>query len=377
MGRDRRDYDVGELLRQGWAGPLRDGRYRQTGRRVTVQDIRTELTKATGFVERLADIGRRSADVRDPHLLAVYDLVVKGEQMQLIAEWSAAPTLAALIGHRRLTPQRAVVVIDGVLAGLGSLHGAGLVHGRVAADTTVVEEDGTARLAELAICAVASPPGIGPVLDLRSAAQLGLDLLQGTGPQPEPVRLALEQGASGAVDAAAMRSSVAAAARTVFGADATADGGGGEATAAPPRRRRSRRMYGVAAVALVALITAAAAGYLLLAGHGNRPASSGPLAVGSDATLSVNPGNGACNTTFVFVGKGSLTGTGKLVYRWEQSDGQSSSDASLPITADEGAFQLTQAWRLQGTQTVDGTMTLHILRPLDRVLRQSFHYVCR
>jgi hypothetical protein len=65
------------------------------------------------------------------------------------------------------------------------------------------------------------------------------------------------------------------------------------------------------------------------------------------------------------------------VYRWEQSDGQVTADSSLPIRADVGAFQLTQAWRLEGTQTVNGAMTLHILKPVDRSLSQSFHYVCR
>ena len=90
----------------------------------------------------------------------------------------------------------------------------------------------------------------------------------------------------------------------------------------------------------------------------------------------MSPATGGCNTTFAFVGRGSLSGTGTLVYRWEQSDGQVTADTSLPITSSEGAFQLTQAWRLQGSQKVDGTMTLHILKPVDRRLSQTFHYSC-
>jgi hypothetical protein len=103
---------------------------------------------------------------------------------------------------------------------------------------------------------------------------------------------------------------------------------------------------------------------------------STPLVVGSDATVVVNPATGGCNTTFRFVGQGSLSGTGTLVYRWEQSDGQATSDTSLPITSSEGAFELTEAWRLQGSQTVNGAMTLHILRPLDRRISRSFRYSC-
>jgi hypothetical protein len=64
------------------------------------------------------------------------------------------------------------------------------------------------------------------------------------------------------------------------------------------------------------------------------------------------------------------------MYRWEQSDGQSTATTSLPITANDGAFQLTQAWRLQGTQTVDASMTLHILSPINKAFKRPFRYAC-
>jgi hypothetical protein len=122
---------------------------------------------------------------------------------------------------------------------------------------------------------------------------------------------------------------------------------------------------------------AVVAGAVLLAGRGNGgPASSTPLAVGGDATLGVTPASAGCNTTFSFIARGSLSGTGTLVYRWEQSDGQVTADTSLPITSDEGAFQLTEAWRLQGSQRVSGTMTLHILKPVDRKISRAFTYSC-
>jgi hypothetical protein len=130
---------------------------------------------------------------------------------------------------------------------------------------------------------------------------------------------------------------------------------------------------------LTALIVAggAVAAVLLLTGGHRSLIAAGPLALGSDAKLAVAPQSAGCNTTFVFVGRGSLSGVGTLVYRWEQSDGQVTDDSSVPIGAAVGAFQLTQAWRLEGTQTVNGTMTLHILKPVDRRISQSFHYVCR
>jgi hypothetical protein len=369
----RLDYEVGAPLREGWGGTLRQGRYRRTGLLVTVQDIRPELTVTPGLVDRLAGIGRRAAAVRDPHLLAVYDLVAGEGALQLIAEWTEAPTLAASVRRREIDPPAAAAVVDGVLAGLQALHDAGLFHGRVGAETVVVEPGGRARLAELAVCAAAAPPGAGRETDLRGAARLGLELLRGSGRRVEPVRRALMPATdtTGASDAAGLRTALTSAAVKVFGESWR------EGAIAPshPRRLRRRWILGAAGAAVLA-IAATVAGIALLGGGHARPASSGPLAIGSDAGLTVTPASGGCNTTFVFVGRGSLTGTGTLVYRWEQSDGESSPTASLPITATDGAFQLTQAWRLQGAQALDASMTLHLLSPVNRTFKRPFHYAC-
>lgn len=367
----RRDYEVGAPLREGWGGTLRDGRYRRTGLRVTVEDIRAELTMTPGVVDRLADIGRRAAAVRDPHLVAVYDLVQGHGALQLIAEWTEAPTLAALLRRREMDPPEALKVIDGVLAGLETLHAAGLFHGRVGAETVVVESDGRARLAELAVCAAGAPPGASPQTDLRTAARLGLELLRGSGRRLEPVRRVLEPALDDtrATSAAGLRAAVAGAAGlAVEGTRERATPSG------RPRGRRRRWMFGIAALAL--LVAAAVVAGIVALGQPQAPHPAGPLAIGSDAVLTVTPAKGGCNTTFVFVGRGSVSGTGTLVYRWEQSDGQSSAATSLPITAADGAFQLTQAWRLQGAQTLDGSMTLHLLSPVDRTLKRPFRYAC-
>ena len=368
---DRHDYEVGQPLREGWGGTLREGRYRRTGRRVTVEELRRELTVTPGLVDRLAEIGRRAAAVRDPHLLAVYDLVDESGTFQLIAEWSEAPTVAVWVRGREQTPEHAVTVLDGVLAGLVALHAAGLFHGRVGAETVVVEGDGRGRLAELAVCAAAAPPGSGPAADVRAAARLGLDLLRGSGRRFQAARDALQAALDAGTEAsaAATREALAAAAPTSVVATTTAP------RRAPRRRRRLRRALVVVALLVLVAAGGTAAGLTLLGGR-TTVSNPGPLTLEPGATVTVTPASGGCDTTFVFVGRGSLHGTGTLVYRWEQSDGQVSADTSLTITPDEGAYQLTQAWRIQGSQTLDASMTLHILKPADSRMTRSFHYAC-
>ena len=364
------EYKIEGVLREGWGGTIRAGRYLRSGRRVTVEDIRTDLVASPELIERLGQVGREASGVRDPHLLSVYDLVDNGGALSLIAEWSDAPTLAAVLRRGSLPPELAVPVVDGILAGLEALHGAGLFHGNVGPETVVVEEGG-ARLAELAVCAAAAPPGAGSVADVRDAARLGLHLLRGTGGRLDPVRRPLERAtAGGSADAAGLRAELAA------GASAALGNGWRQPPPAPARRHRRRR----ALLALLALVVAAAAAavvaVILLQAPQSTAVAPGPLVIASDASVTVNRATGGCDTTFSFLARGSLSGVGSMVYRWEQSDGQVTDDITLHIVASEGSFELAEAWRLQGSQTVNGTMTLHLLQPVDRKISRSFHYAC-
>ena len=349
---DAPGYELGEVLREGWAGTIRAARYGQGERPVTVQEVRPDLVASPGVIDRLGTAGATVAELRDPHLLALYDVVEEADGYRLVAEWSDAPALATL---GDLPGDRTVAVVDSVLAGLEALHAAGTVHGHVAPETVVVDGE-HARLAELGICAAAFPE-VDAREDVRAAARLGRDRLRGTGDRATAAVLA--DAARGSLTAAELRGRLTAARQ-----------------GAPARPRRRRRLVVAVALALLAIAAGVVAGLVMLSPRPAVSAPGGRLAVGDDANLAVSPASGGCDTTFVFVGRGSLAGTGTLVYRWEQSDGEESADVSLPIAADEGSFQLTQAWRLQGSQSVDGTMTLHILRPTERRLSRGFRYGC-
>ena len=369
------DYELGATIREGWGGTIRGGQYRRTGRRVTVQEVRRDLTATPGLLERLGIIGREAATLRDPHLLAVYDLVDADGTFSLIAEWCDGTTVAARLARGALPPAQAVAVVDDVLAGLEALHTRGLFHGHVGPETIVLDGEGRSRLAEVALCAAAAPPGVGPQSDIRDTARLGLHLLRKAGSRLDRVRRVLDGAADAAAttDAATLRAQLGTVATTALGPAWRAGVGGASQRPHEGRRRKLLLLSALAAV----IVAAAVAAVVLLAMRGGRASSTGPLALGGDAKMTVSPVTGGCNTTFAFVAGGSLSGTGTLVYRWEQSDGQVTANTSLPITADEGTFQLTQAWRLQGSQKVDGTMTLHILKPADRRLTQAFHYSCQ
>ncbi len=328
------EYQVGAALREGWGGTIRGGTYRRTGRRVTVQEVRPDLTATPGLVERLGSLGRDAAAVRDPHLLAVYDLVGDSGSYRLIAEWSDGDTLAARLRRGSLAPAQAIAAVCDVLAGLEALHARGLFHGHVGPETVVVDGDGTARLAELALCAAAAPAGSGirtptsatpPASACTCCATPGsrLDAVRRLSTPPPRDRGSRRSPAVRGAGRGSHRRARTGLARTRPWRRHKPAAGQPRPSAAADRargtrgRRRGRRRHPAR-------------------GQAERVVPSGPLTLGSDATLTATPVTGGCNTTFSFVGRGSLSGTGTLVYRWEQSDGQVTADTSLPITPKRG-----------------------------------------
>jgi hypothetical protein len=130
-------------------------------------------------------------------------------------------------------------------------------------------------------------------------------------------------------------------------------------------------------VLVVALLAGGGVGAAYALGaFGSGSANNGPLAVGSDVKLAVQPSQGGCNTVFSFVASGSVSGAGTLTYRWERSDGFVSQDIPVTVSADDARFELPgPPWRISGHQS-QLQMTFHIVKPTERVVSATVPYTC-
>ncbi|HEX6675713.1 MAG TPA: protein kinase [Actinomycetes bacterium] len=91
-----------------------------------------------------------AATVRHPALAAVHDLVDDGGQPVVVMELVEGVTLHQLVRrHGPLPPRRGAQLAAEVLAGLGAMHQAGLVHGAVSPGTLLVTSAGAAKLVGL------------------------------------------------------------------------------------------------------------------------------------------------------------------------------------------------------------------------------------
>jgi serine/threonine protein kinase len=152
-------------------------------------------------------------------------------------------------------------------------------------------------------------------------------------------------------------------------------------SAAPPPwgARRRRRRAALAAVVAVVLVAAAVAAVVELRPLPASTAGSGALSVGAPVTLSVQPGTTAgCNATFTFTATGPLSGSGTLVYRWEESEG------GLPATyqqysvrvSNDASFRFTTQLSYSGSATITTAVTFLVLSPQARSATRTVRYVC-
>jgi serine/threonine protein kinase len=147
-----------------------------------------------------------------------------------------------------------------------------------------------------------------------------------------------------------------------------------------PRRPHRGRRAAVILVALLVVAAAVAAVLLLTPLVRSSPPASTPLRVGDDVRLTVQPGtSGGCDSTFTFTATGSLSGTGRLTYRWIKSVAGSTpvyDQYTVTVARGEGTFRFTTPLELTGQATLASTVTFQVLSPSAPAQSETVHYTC-
>jgi serine/threonine protein kinase len=137
-----------------------DGRL---GRDVAIKVLRHDKAADPGIRRRFASEGRAAARLSHPNVVGVYDVGLDGGSPYLIMELVTGGTLAAQIDTGPL-PQDVVrrIGLD-ILAGLGAAHEAGILHRDVKPGNVLIDERGTAKLADFGIAKAQQPSDGGDV----------------------------------------------------------------------------------------------------------------------------------------------------------------------------------------------------------------------
>ena len=165
-------YRLGTPLGHGGMAEVRLGLDLKLCRPVAVKRLRDCLAGDPAYQTRFQDEARSVASLSHPNIVAIYDTgedadPVTGVRVPyLVMELVTGRTLKALLAEEhRLAPERALPMVQGVLAALAHSHAAGIVHQDVKPSNVMVTPDDQVKVMDFGIArrltdAVAAPgPG--------------------------------------------------------------------------------------------------------------------------------------------------------------------------------------------------------------------------
>ena len=182
-------YEIGELLGRGGMAEVHIGRDSRLGRTVAVKMLRPDLARDPSFQARFRREAHSSASLNHPAVVAVYDT---GEDQfagnpvpYIVMEYVEGSTLRDLLASgNRLVPERALEIVDGVLAALAYSHQQGIVHRDIKPANVMLTTAGEVKVMDF---------GIARSLDDMSATMTQTSAVIGTAQDLSPEQARGEQ----------------------------------------------------------------------------------------------------------------------------------------------------------------------------------------
>ncbi|GGF56869.1 hypothetical protein GCM10011519_33480 [Marmoricola endophyticus] len=154
-------YRLVEVVGRGAMGEVWRAVDRRTDEPVAAKVLRAEHVADRDLVGRFVQERSVLVNLRDPHLVAVRDLVVEGDRLAIVMDYVGGGSLRDVARERRtLPPALALGVVRDVLLGLAEAHDQRLVHRDIKPDNVLLapgwEELGTGavRLTDFGIARI-------------------------------------------------------------------------------------------------------------------------------------------------------------------------------------------------------------------------------
>ena len=149
-------YEVGDLLGRGGMAEVHLGRDTRLGRSVAVKMLRPDFARDPSFQARFRREAHSAASLNHPSVVSVYDT---GEDEfagnpvpYIVMEYVECSTLRDLLGSgNKLVPERALEIVDGVLAALAYSHQQGIVHRDIKPANVMLTKAGDVKVMDFGI----------------------------------------------------------------------------------------------------------------------------------------------------------------------------------------------------------------------------------
>ncbi|MFN8129649.1 MAG: Stk1 family PASTA domain-containing Ser/Thr kinase [Candidatus Nanopelagicales bacterium] len=153
-------YELGDTLGRGGMAEVFSGQDLRLNRRVAVKVLRPDLARDPAFQTRFRREAQSAASLNDPNIVAVYDtgedvLDGGGEHVMvpyIVMEYVDGHTLRELMSSgRRLLPERALEIMDGVLSALDYSHAHGIIHRDIKPGNVMLTRNGDVKVMDFGI----------------------------------------------------------------------------------------------------------------------------------------------------------------------------------------------------------------------------------
>jgi serine/threonine protein kinase len=149
-------YEIGDLLGRGGMAEVHIGRDSRLGRSVAVKMLRPDLARDPSFQARFRREAHSAASLNHPSIVAVYDT---GEDEHIgnpvpyiVMEYVEGSTLRDLMASgRKLMPERALEIVDGVLNALSYSHQHGIIHRDIKPANVMLTRNGDVKVMDFGI----------------------------------------------------------------------------------------------------------------------------------------------------------------------------------------------------------------------------------
>ena len=151
-------YELGELLGRGGMAEVRRAVDQRLGRSVAVKQLRADLAMDPTFQARFRREAQSAAGLNHPTIVAVYDTGEETDPLTgvsipyIVMELVEGPTLRDVLREgRKILPERAMELTQGILDALSYSHKAGIVHRDIKPANVMLTGNGGVKVMDFGI----------------------------------------------------------------------------------------------------------------------------------------------------------------------------------------------------------------------------------
>ncbi|XVQ88211.1 protein kinase domain-containing protein [Microbispora siamensis] len=146
-------------LGAGGAGRVVLATYVTTGAYVAIKYLREELRRDRRFLTGFRHEARVMVELNDPNIVRLYEYVEARDGAAIVMELVDGVSLRKILAeHGSTSPEAALVVLKGSLAGLSAAHAAGIVHRDYKPENVLIQADGNSKLSDFGIATPSGSP---------------------------------------------------------------------------------------------------------------------------------------------------------------------------------------------------------------------------